>query len=63
MCKFQTRVRRCVKSDAIAVCVKTYLSDLFIKIRTNVHEMQNRIKIVFCVKPFLPSILLLQQRH
>ena len=46
------------KSDAIAFCVKTYPSDSFIKNRTNMHEMQNRMKIAFCVKPPLPSILL-----
>ena len=43
------------KSNAITFCVKTYSSGLFIKNRTNMHEMQNRIKIVFCVKlPNLP---------
>ena len=46
------------KSDAIAFCVKTYPSGSFIKNRTNVHEMQNRMKIASCVKPPLPSILL-----
>ena len=46
------------KSDAIAFCVKTYPSGLYIKNRTNMHEMQNRMKIAFCVKPPLPSILL-----
>ena len=46
------------KSDAIAFCVKTYPSRSFIKNRTNMHEMQNRMKISFCVKPPLPSILL-----
>ena len=39
------------KSDAIAFCVKTYSSGSFIKNRTNMHEMQNRMKIAFCVKP------------
>ena len=39
------------KSDAIAFCVKTYPSGSFIKNRTNIHEMQNRMKIAFCVKP------------
>ena len=46
------------KLDAIAFCVKTYPSSSFIKHRTNMHEMQNRMKIAFCVKPPLPSILL-----
>ena len=46
------------KSDAIAFCVKTYPSGSFIKNRTNMHEMQNRMKIAFCVKLPLPSILL-----
>ena len=46
------------KSDAIAFCVKTYPLDSFFKNRTNMHEMQNRMKIAFCVKPPLPSILL-----
>ena len=46
------------KSDAIVLCVKTYLSGSFIKNRTNMHEMQNRMKIAFCVKPSIPSILL-----
>ena len=47
-----------VKSDAIAFCVKTYLSGSFIKNRTNMHEIQNWMKIAFCVKPPLPSTLL-----
>ena len=38
------------KSDVIAFCVKTYPSNSFIKNRTNMHEMQNRMKIAFCVK-------------
>ena len=46
------------KSDAITFCVKTHLSGLFIKNRTNMHHMQNRMKIAFCVKPPLPIILL-----
>ena len=46
------------KSNAIAFCVNTYSSGSFIKNRTNMHEMQNRMKIAFCVKPPLPSILL-----
>ena len=46
------------KSDAIAFSVKTYPSGSFIKNRTNMHEMQNRMKIAFCVKSLLPSILL-----
>ena len=48
------------KSDAIAFSVKTqaYPSSSFIKNRSNIHEMQNRMKIAFCVKPPLPSILL-----
>ena len=46
------------KSDAIAFCVKTYPSGSFIKNLTNMHDMQNRMKIAFCVKPPLPSILL-----
>ena len=46
------------KSDAIAFCVKTYPSGSFIKNLTNMYEMQNRMKIAFCVKPPLPSILL-----
>ena len=46
------------KSDAIAFCVRTYPSDWFIKNRTNMHETQNRMKVAFCVKPPLPSILL-----
>ena len=46
------------KSDAIAFCVKTYPSDSFIKNRTNMHEMQNRMKIAFGVKQPLPSSLL-----
>ena len=46
------------KSNAIAFYVKTYPSDSFIKNRTNMHKMQNRMKITFCVKPPLPSILL-----
>ena len=43
------------KSDAIAVCVKTYPSGSSIENRTNrpMHEMQNRMKIAFCVKPSL----------
>ena len=48
------------KSHAIAFCVKTYPSGSFIKNRTNMHEMLNRIKIVFCVKPpLLPFCLLI----
>ena len=43
---------------AIAFCVKTYPLGSFVKISTNMHEMQNRMKITFCVKPPLPSILL-----
>ena len=50
------------KSDAIVFCVKTYPSVSFIKNRTNMHEMQNRMKITFCVKPPLPSILLAVKR-
>ena len=46
------------KLDAIAFCVKTYPSGMFIQNRTNMHEMQNRMKIAFCVKPPLPFILL-----
>ena len=46
------------KSDAIAFCVQTYSSFSFIKNRTNMHEIQNRMKIAFCLKPPLPSILL-----
>ena len=46
------------KLDAIAFCVKTYPSGSFIKNCTNMHEMQNQMKIAFCVKPPLPSILL-----
>ena len=46
------------KLGAIASCVKTYPSGSFIINCTNMHEMQNRIKIAFCVKPFFPSILL-----
>ena len=46
------------KPDAITFCVKTYSSDSFIKNRTNMHEMQNRMKIAFCTKLPLPSILL-----
>ena len=46
------------KSDAITFCVKAYSSDSFLRNRTNMHEMQNRMKIAFCVKPPLPSILL-----
>ena len=46
------------KSGAIAFCVKTYPSDSFIKNRTNMHKMLNRMKIAFCVKPPLPSIFL-----
>ena len=46
------------KSDAIAFYVKTYPSGSFLENRTNIHEMQNRMKIAFCVKPPLPSILL-----
>ena len=46
------------KSNAIAFCVETYPSGSFIKNRTNMHEMQNRMKIAFCVKPpFLPFCL------
>ena len=37
------------KSDAIAFCVKTCPSGSLIKNRTNMHEMQNRMKIAFCV--------------
>ena len=54
------RMRPCVdvKSDAIAFCVKTYPSGSFIKNPTNMHEMQNRVKIAFCVKlPPLPFCL------
>ena len=54
---FQNRFSNDAKLDAIAFCVKTY-SSLFIKNRTNMHEMQNQMKIPFCVKPPLPSILL-----
>ena len=50
------------KSDAIAFCVKTYPSGSFIKNRTNMHEMQNRMKIAFCVKPPLPSDLLVDKK-
>ena len=39
------------KSDAIAFSVKTYSLSSFIKNRTNMDEMQNRMKITFCVKP------------
>ena len=39
------------KLDAIAFCVKTYRSGSCIKNCTNMHEMQNWMKIVFCVKP------------
>ena len=46
------------KSDAIAFCVKTYPSGSFIKNRTNMHEMQNRMKIASSAKPPLPPILL-----
>ena len=46
------------KSDAIAFCVKTYPSGSFIKNRTNMHEMQNRMIIAFCVKPPLTSFCL-----
>ena len=46
------------KSDAIVFCVKTYPSSSFIKNRMNMHEMQNRMKITFCVILPLPSILL-----
>ena len=46
------------KSDAIAFCVKPYPSGSFIKNRSNMHEMQNRMEIAFCVKPPLPFILL-----
>ena len=49
------------KSDAIAFCVKTYPSGSFIKMRTNMHETQNRMKIAFCVKPPLPSTLLAEK--
>ena len=49
------------KSDAIAFCVKTYASGSFIKNLTNMHEMQNRMKIAFCEKPLLPSILLAEK--
>ena len=48
------------KSDAIAFCVKTYPSGSFIKNRTKMHEMPNRKKIAFCVKPplaYLPFCL------
>ena len=44
--------------DAIAFCVTTYPSGSFIKNRTNMHQMQNRMKIAFCVKPPSPSVLL-----
>ena len=50
------------KSDAIAFCVETYPSSSFIKNRTNMHDMQNRMKIAFCVKPPLPYILLADER-
>ena len=46
------------KSDAIAFYVKTYPSGSFIKNRTNMHEIQNRMKIAFGVKPPLTSNLL-----
>ena len=59
MRRFQTGIRTVdVKSDAIAFCVATYPSGSFIKNRTNMREMQNRMKIAFCVKPPLLSILL-----
>ena len=45
-------------NTAVAIYVKTYPSGLFVNNRTNLHEMQNRIKVAFCVKPPLPSILL-----
>ena len=48
------------KSDAISFCVKTHLSGSFIENRTNMHEMQNRMKMAFCVKPpssYLPFCL------
>ena len=44
--------------DAIAFYIKIYSSGSFIKNCTNMHEMQNRMKIAFCVKPPLTSILL-----
>ena len=50
------------KSDIIAFCVKTYPSGSFIKNGTNMHEMQNRMKIAFCVKPPLPSVLLADKK-
>ena len=40
------------------ILCKDIFLDSFIKNRTNMHEMQNRMKIAFCVKPPLPSILL-----
>ena len=46
------------KSYEIAICVETYPSGSFIQNRTNMHEMQNQMKIAFCVKPPLLSILL-----
>ena len=52
------------KSDAIAFCVKTYPSGSFVKNRTNMHERQNRMKIVFCVKPLnLPFCLRIKGAH
>ena len=63
MRRFQTRVRSPdAKLDAIAFCVKTHPSGSFMKNRTNMHEMQNRIKIAFCVKPSLPSISLADKK-
>ena len=50
------------QSDAIALCVKTYPSYALIKNRTNMHEMQNRVKIAFGVKSSLPPILLAAKR-
>ena len=42
--------------------LKAYPSGSFIKNRTNMQEMQNRMKIAFCVKSPLPSILLADKR-
>ena len=55
--RFQTQLRRCEIGRNRILC-KTNLSSPFIKNRTNMHEMQNRMKIAFCVKPPLLSILL-----
>ena len=55
--RFQTRLRRCKIGRKRILC-KTNLSSSFIKNRTNMHEMQNRMKIAFCVKSPLLSILL-----